>query len=108
MDLHEANKKLQASPAKAGGDTSQQQKQLEEQKRQVEEQKKHMDEKARMVDQKARTIEEKERALQNLDQELKKRKAKMDQLEQQLQKAIIFIIRIDLVFFSPFPKAPLV
>lgn len=84
--MHEANKKLQAGAAKTGIDTTQERRQLEEQRRQVEEQRKQMEERAKSVDQKARTIEEKERTLQGLDQDLKKRKAKMDQLEQQLQR----------------------
>lgn len=86
VDLHEANKKLQAGAAKVGADTTQERKQLEEHRRQLDEQRRQMDERAKSVDQKARTIEEKERTLQNLDQDLKKRKARMDQLEQQLQK----------------------
>lgn len=86
VDLHEANKKLQAGAAKAGIDTTQERRQLEEQKRQLEEQRRQTEERAKSVDQKARTIEEKERTLQSLDQDLKKRKAKMDQLEQQLQR----------------------
>lgn len=87
VELLEANKKLQAAgAAKAGVDTSQSQRQIEEQKRQLEEAMRQVEEKARTVDQKARSIDEKERALQNMDTELKKRKAKMDQLEQQLQK----------------------
>lgn len=86
MDLHEANKKLQAGAAKAGTDTTQERRQLEEQRRQLEEQRRQMEERAKSVDQKVRTIEEKERTLQSLDQDLKKRKAKMDQLEQQLQR----------------------
>lgn len=89
VDLHEANKKLQAGGAKPGVDTSQERKQLEEQKRQLEEQRKQIEERARISDSKLRTAEEKERALQALDQDLKKRKAKMDQLEQQLQKVYI-------------------
>lgn len=88
MDLHEANKKLQAGATKAGIDTTQERRQLEEQKRQMEEQRRQTEERAKSVDQKARTIEEKERTLQSLDQDLKKRKAKMDQLEQQLQRVI--------------------
>lgn len=88
VDLHEANKKLQAGAAKAGADTMQERKQMEDQRRQLEEQRRQMDERAKSVDQKARTTEEKERTLQNLDQDLKKRKARMDQLEQQLQKVI--------------------
>lgn len=91
VDLHEANKKLQAGATKAGIDTTQERRQLEEQKRQMEE-------RAKSVDQKARTIEEKERTLQSLDQDLKKRKAKMDQLEQQLQRVIFFVIRLDFDF----------
>lgn len=90
VDLHEANKKLQAGAAKAGIDTTQERRQLEEQKRQVEEQRRQTEERAKSVDQKARTIEEKERTLQSLDQDLKKRKAKMDQLEQQLQRVSKF------------------
>lgn len=89
VDLHEANKKLQAGAAKAGTDTTQERK-LEDQRRQLEEQRRQIEERAKSIDQKARTIEEKERMLQNLDQELKKRKARMDQLEQQLQKVNIF------------------
>ncbi|KAK1122955.1 hypothetical protein K0M31_008593 [Melipona bicolor] len=87
VDLHEANKKLQAGATKAGIDTTQERRQLEEQKRQIEEQRRQTEERAKSVDQKARTIEEKERTLQSLDQDLKKRKAKMDQLEQQLQRS---------------------
>lgn len=86
MDLHEANKKLQAGGAKPGADTSQERKQLEEHRRQLEEQRKQIEERARTSDARMRAAEEKERALQTLDQDLKKRKAKMDQLEQQLQK----------------------
>lgn len=86
MDLHEANKKLQAGAAKAGADTMQERKQMDEQRRQVDEQRRQVEERAKTIDQKARTTDEKERTLQNLDQELKKRKARMDQLEQQLQK----------------------
>lgn len=89
VDLHEANKKLQAGAAKAGADTTQERKQLEDQRRQLDEQRRQTDDRAKSVEQKARTIEEKERMLQNLDQDLKKRKARMDQLEQQLQKVII-------------------
>lgn len=48
-----------------------------------------MEERAKAVEQKARTAEEKERTLQSLDQDLKKRKAKMDQLEQQLQRVTL-------------------
>lgn len=89
VDLHEANKKLQAGAAKAGADTIQERKQMDEQKRQLEDQRRQVEERAKSIDQKARTTEEKERMLQNLDQDLKKRKARMDQLEQQLQKVIV-------------------
>lgn len=87
--MHEANKKLQAGAARAGVDTMQERK-LEEHRRQLEEQRRQTEERAKSIDQKARVTEEKERALQNLDQDLKKRKARMDQLEQQLQKVIAF------------------
>lgn len=97
VDLHEANKKLQAGAAKAGADTMQERKQMEEQRRQLDEQRRQMDDRAKSVDQKSRMTEEKERALQNLDQELKKRKARMDQLEQQLQKVIALFVK---AFFS--------
>lgn len=93
VDLHEANKKLQAGAAKAGADTMQERKQMEEQRRQLDEQRRQTDDRAKNVDQKARMTEEKERALQNLDQELKKRKARMDQLEQQLQKVIALFVK---------------
>lgn len=86
MDLHEANKKLQAGGGKPGTDATQERRQLEEQRRQLEEQRRQTEERAKSIDQKYRTLEEKERTLQSLDQDLKKRKAKMDQLEQQLQK----------------------
>jgi uncharacterized protein (DUF3084 family) len=89
VDLHEANKKLQAGAARAGADTMQERKQLDEQKRQIEEQRRQTEDRAKSVDQKGRTLEEKERMLQNLDQDLKKRKARMDQLEQQLQKVSV-------------------
>lgn len=98
VDLHEANKKLQAGAAKAGADTMQERKQMEEQRRQLDEQRRQTDDRAKNVDQKARMTEEKERALQNLDQELKKRKARMDQLEQQLQK-VIFALFVKAFFF---------
>lgn len=62
----------------------------------MEEQKRQIEEKTKSVDQKVRTIEEKERTLQSLDQDLKKRKARMDQLEQQLQKVISFIFVLKL------------
>lgn len=86
VDLHEANKKLQAGAQKAGADTSQERKQLDDQRRQIDEQRKQLEERIRAIDQKSRSVEEKEKALQNLDQDLKKRKARMDQLEQQLQR----------------------
>lgn len=86
VDLHEANRKLQAGAAKTGTDTTQERRHLEEQRRQLEDQRRQTEERVKSVDQKARTLEEKERALQSLDQDLKKRKAKMDQLEQQLQR----------------------
>lgn len=95
VELHEA-KKLQAGAAKAGVDTIQERKQMEEQRRQLDEQRRQLEEKTKSVDQKARTTEEKERMLQNLDQDLKKRKARMDQLEQQLQKVIALF---SIVFF---------
>lgn len=88
VDLHEANKKLQAGAAKAGADTIQERKQLEDQKRLLDDQRRQTEERAKSVDQKARTVEEKERTLQTQEQELRKRKVKMDQLEQQLQKVI--------------------
>lgn len=94
VDLHEANKKLQAGAAKVGADTMQERKQMEEQRRQWEEQRRQTEERAKSVDQKARAIEEKERMLQSLDQDLKKRKARMDQLEQQLQKVIAYILAV--------------
>lgn len=94
VDLHEATKKLQAGAGKPGTDT-QERRQLEEQRRQLEDQRRQMEERAKSVDQKARTIEEKERTLQSLDQDLKKRKAKMDQLEQQLQR-----VRDTITFFA--------
>lgn len=97
MDLHEANKKLKAGAAKAGADSSQEKKQLEEQRRQLEEQRRQTEERAKTVDQKSRTIEEKERTLQSLDQDLKKRKAKMDQLEQQLQR--VNVLTSPLIFY---------
>lgn len=93
VDLHEANKKLQVGAAKAGADSIQERKQLDEQRRQLDEQRRQMDERAKSVDQKARTTEEKERTLQNLDQDLKKRKARMDQLEQQLQKVTVIVVQ---------------
>lgn len=91
VDLHEAKQKLhQAGAAKVGADiTTQERRQLEEQRRQLEEQKRQIEEKVKSVDQKAKTIEEKEKTLQSLDQDLKKRKARLDQLEQQLQKVIL-------------------
>lgn len=97
VDLHEANKKLQAGAAKAGADTIQERKQMEEQRRQMEEQRRQTEERAKSVDQKARAIEEKERTLQSLDQDLKKRKARMDQLEQQLQKVIAHILAVPIL-----------
>lgn len=99
VDLHEANKRLKAGAAKAGADSSQEKKVLEEQRRQLEEQRRQMEERAKTVDQKSRTIEEKERTLQSLDQDLKKRKAKMDQLEQQLQRVNVLTSPL---FFSSF------
>lgn len=95
--MHEANKKLQAGAAKAGADTIQERKQMEEQRRQLEEQRRQTEERAKSVDQKARAIEEKERTLQGLDQDLKKRKARMDQLEQQLQKVIAHILAVPIL-----------
>ena len=86
VDLHEANRKLHAGAAKTGTDTTQERRHLEEQRRQLEDQRRQTEERVKSVDQKARTLEEKERTLQSLDQDLKKRKAKMDQLEQQLQR----------------------
>ena len=86
VDLHEANKKIQAGGAKPGVDTSHERKQLDDMRRQLEEQRKQTEERARTSDNRLKAAEEKERMLQGLDQELKKRKAKMDQLEQQLQR----------------------
>jgi exonuclease VII large subunit len=77
--LHEANSKLQSGGPKAGMDSSQERKQLDEQRRQIEQHK-------QQIDEKVKHIEAKERALQNMDQELKKQKSKLDQYEQQLQK----------------------
>lgn len=90
VDLHEANKKLQAGGGKPGVDTSQERKQLDDQRRQLEEHRKQVEERARGAESRLKAVEEKERMLQGLDQELKKRKAKMDQLEQQLQRVKIY------------------
>ena len=87
--LHEAR---QSGAAKAG-DMNQERAQIDNQRRQLDQQRQQTEEKAKNVDVKARSVDDKERALQNLDQELKKRKAKLDQLEQQLQKVWIDIFQ---------------
>lgn len=92
----EIQKLRSGAPQQPGGvDTSELNKQIQEQRRQLDQQRQQFEERMRNVEGKARSIEEKERALQNFDVELKKRKAKLDQLEQQLHKVLLLLL-----FFS--------
>lgn len=87
MDLHEANKKLQAAgQQKPGEDMSAIKKQLEDQRKHIEDQSRQVDEQRKNVDSKFKQINERERALQELDKQLQRRKDQIDHLEASLKK----------------------
>lgn len=100
LDLHEANKKLQAvgaQNAKAGDDSAQARRQIQEEFKKLEDARKQFDEQRRTVENKRKDIEEREKALAELDRQLKKRKEQMDQMEASLRKVrkiLIFVAMI--------------
>jgi len=87
LDLYDANQKLQSGGVQNDAEVSAQRKQLEEQRRRLEEHRKQLDGKVKQ-------LEEKEKALADIDQKLKKRKDRIDQMEAQMQKVKTFKLKI--------------
>lgn len=110
MDLHEANKKLQAA---AGGqakaeDFNAVKRQLDEQRKQLDDQNRQLEEQRKNIDSKLKQTNEREKSLQELDRQLQKRKDQLDNLESSLKKVCQSYMYINFgLAASCYPKPPI-